>query len=124
MKYILCIDDSMGIKFNKRRVSKDIEIIKDILTFTSLNLIIDDDSIDLFQYYDINIDSFNNNENSYHFTEKDIEDCSELILYLFNKKYPSDTKLTIDLNNYKLDSTYDFTGNSHDIITRKVYKKR
>ncbi len=124
MKYIICVDNNMGIKFNNRRISKDIEIIKDIINYNNYNIKIDDASIDLFQYYQFDINKLKSTDNSYVFIEKDILDCEEIIIYNFNRKYPSDLKLTLNLNNYILMESIDIKGNSHQLITRKRYKKR
>ncbi|WP_368189203.1 ribonuclease Z [Blautia sp. 1033sp1_1033st1_G9_1033SCRN_220408] len=45
----------------------------------------------------------------------------KIILFRWNRKYPSDIRFTIDLSKWKLSSTKEFTGNSHDKITMEVY---
>ena len=45
-----------------------------------------------------------------------------LILFKWNKSYPSDMKLDIDLSNWKLLSCEEFAGYSHEVITMEVWK--
>ena len=44
-----------------------------------------------------------------------------VILYKWNRRYPSDTKFDLDLNGWTLISTTDFPGSSHEKITEEVY---
>ena len=48
-----------------------------------------------------------------------------LIVYHWNRLYPSDVKFNIDVNaeGYTLDSVIEFSGSSHDKITKEIYKK-
>ena len=47
----------------------------------------------------------------------------KLIVFKWNREYPSDFSLDIDLSQWSLISTTDFKGNSHEKITMEVYKK-
>jgi hypothetical protein len=47
-----------------------------------------------------------------------------LILCRWNRKYPMDQKLDLDLSEYKLRSSEDIPGKSHDKITIEVWDKR
>ena len=51
-------------------------------------------------------------------------DISEIILYKWNKKYPQDLGLELDLNCYELKESVDIQGYSHDVITRENYIKK
>ncbi len=46
-----------------------------------------------------------------------------VILYRWNRAYPSDVKFPVALfeDRWKLESTVEFAGSSHDLITREVY---
>ncbi len=48
-----------------------------------------------------------------------------LIIYYWNRKYPSDFSFKIDMNKqeWKLISEKEFVGNSHDKITKRVFEK-
>ena len=63
-------------------------------------------------------------EKDYCFVENHILDQSstnKLIVYRWDKSYPSDHKF--NLSNWKLASTMEFMGYSHDTITKEVYIK-
>ena len=50
----------------------------------------------------------------------------ELIVYRWNELYPSDVKFDVDIekSGYKLVSSYDFEGSSHERITKEIYRKQ
>lgn len=87
----------------------------------------------LFQAFNSNIivdDNFLNNldKDTYCFVEdnslKDFADKIEkIIVYRWNRIYPSDLKLDIPIENWNMTDSFDFSGNSHDKITREVYVK-
>ncbi len=49
----------------------------------------------------------------------------EVYLYKWNRKYPSDVKFPKDmLNEFKLEGSTDFEGNSHEKITEERYVRK
>ncbi len=125
MKVIVCVDDNLGILFNNRRVSKDKLIIEDIKKTTN-EINIDIYSISLFEGFKTNITS--ELTFGYNFIEKDSllnkeALISEITIYYFNRKYPSSLKLELDLNLYKIVEQYEFVGNSHEKITKVIYRR-
>lgn len=48
-----------------------------------------------------------------------------LIVYHWNRLYPSDVKFNVDIekSGYKLDSSLEFAGSSHEKITKEIYTK-
>ncbi len=63
-----------------------------------------------------------------------VEDCDvtpylrwveKLILYRWNRRYPSDQTFSIDLSAgvWKLVHSEDFTGSSHERITQEIYTR-
>ena len=133
MNLIICIDDSGGILFNRRRVSSDREVIKRIVEVTknsSLNM--SPYSAKLFESFtaDFSVDDaflLNITDGDFYFCECEIpshiiDKAEKIIVYRWNRKYPSDVKFPIDkLLNFKLVSSVDFVGYSHDKITEEVY---
>ena len=85
----------------------------------------------LFEGYDVNVDAYYLNkatDRDFCFVEKtslkDYEDkIKTLVLFKWNKVYPSDMKLDVSLDNRTLESTFDFKGTSHDKITCEVWVK-
>ena len=132
MKVIICIDDNKGMLFNKRRQSRDVKILEDIVSLTN-EVWIDSFSEKLFEGIKIKVnilDTFLEDapKGAYCFIEdkhlKSHEsNIEQLIIYKWNRSYPSDFKLDLDLKEWKLVESLDFTGNSHDTITREIYCK-
>ena len=127
---IVCLDQKNGMYFNERRQSRDRYVIRDILDMTKDGVIhIDAYSEELFigitDKYVITKGYFSEcSDEDYWFVENHILDQSsinKLIVYRWDKTYPSDYKL--DLSNWKLISTMEFIGYSHDQITKEVYSK-
>ena len=136
MILIACVDDGMGMAFNHRRQSRDKVLCERIQKLTvGGRLWMNHYSEALFADAgapQINIDDNFLNEaaqGDYCF----VEDCSvlpyekwaeKIILYKWNRKYPSDIKFDISLvSDWKLTSASDFIGSSHDKITEEVYVK-
>ena len=132
MNFIVCVDQNNGMMFNGRRQSRDRNVINDILQYIgNAKLWLNEYSSKLFAPTDGNIcidDQFlqKAKESDFCFIEnqslKDV-DVSKVILYRWDKGYPADLFLDMDLNSYILSETLEFQGYSHDKITREVYIK-
>ena len=134
MIVILCLDDKNGLMFNNRRQSKDKVVVQDILKLVDgKKLFINSYSESLFRGLESNLiidDDFLNNatKEDYCFVEdNNLKDFSEkiekIIVYKWNRIYPSDLKLEIPIQDWNLIDSFEFAGNSHDKITREVYLK-
>lgn len=133
MTVIVCLDNANGMMFNHRRQSRDANVVKDILnTIKGTSLLIAPYSEPLFSQAECSVsisDSFltDADANDYCFVEntsvaKFKEKISKLIIYKWNRDYPSDFNFDIDYaNDYKLETTLDFVGTSHEKITKEVY---
>ena len=128
----VCTDDNNGMLFNNRRQSRDMLLIEDLIKYANANkILINEFSKSLFADYENNIlisDTFlsDANENDICFVENvDLNEYKDkintLIIYKWNRVYPSDFCFNLDLSNYKLIETKDFKGNSHEKITREIY---
>lgn len=135
MKIILCLDDNLGMIFNNRRQSKDITLTKKIINITKSNkLWLNKYSYSLFEKFNtsnINVDeSFLSKATNGEFCfvenmelkpfEKRIE---KLIVFRWNRNYPTDQTLDIDLTKWSLQESSEFVGNSHKNITMEVYAR-
>lgn len=131
---IVCVDDSFGMMFNNRRQSRDKAVIEKITQLTKdRRLWINEYSKELFSENITNLNIDNNflaeaMEGEFCF----IENCQlstyekwveKIILFKWNRAYPSDVVFDIDLSNWKLSEIDEFVGNSHDKITMEVYFK-
>lgn len=147
MTLIVCLDVNNGIGFNNRRQSRDREIIEDILKNTDSTLWILQESLELFEDY---FDSYSNdniklntnvlenikvdnnwnekiNDKEYCFIEKNVSRqligrFNTIIIYRWDKVYPSDEVFNIDQNIYELNEVYEIKGYSHDVIKKEIYK--
>lgn len=132
MNIIVCIDDGGGMLFNKRRQSSD-EVLTKRVSKLSKNsrLLINEYSAKLFEGMDILVDnSFlkNAQKGDYCFVENEditefLHKTEKIILYRWNRKYPSDFKFPIEiLKDLKLVKSESFVGKSHPEITEEIYE--
>ena len=120
MNIIVCLEDKNGMMFNKRRLSQDVAIREDIYkNMDGKSLIMNDYSYKMFS-----------KENLQFIEDKQLgnfeSEIDKIIVYYWNRRYPSDLKFDIDFSNGKWEivSEEEFEGNSHDKITKKVILKK
>ena len=135
MIVIVCVDDNLGMMFNNRRQSRDIEVIKKIVELTNGSwLWMNKYSYELFEKSDrsnINVDSGFLSETAngeYCFVEdtdlKPYEKWVEkIIVFRWNTIYPLERAFDINLEKWQLKESLDFAGKSHEKITMEVYVK-
>lgn len=133
MTVIVCLDNANGMMFNHRRQSRDANVVNDILkTIKGTSLLIAPYSEPLFSQAECSVsvsDSFlvDAGAEDYCFVENTSvaefkEKISKLVIYKWNRDYPADLYFDIDYaNDYKLETTLDFGGTSHEKITKEVY---
>ena len=127
------VDDNNGMMFNHRRVSKDSKLCKELLNSVYSSggrLQIRPYSSPLFEDGVYTSDDPWNKAgpNDIVFVE-DIDPAiiygvTEVTLFRWNRKYPSDLKSTFDFSKYELIETKEFTGSSHEKITKETWKKQ
>ena len=127
---IICLDQRDGMYFNERRQSRDRYVIRDIVRMTKDKVLhINSYSEELFNEklceYIVSDDYFSDaKDGEYCFVENHILDQSrleKLIVYRWDKIYPTDHKFK--LNEWKLESSEEFQGYSHDTIVKEVYER-
>ncbi len=135
MNLIVCLDDSGGMRFNKRRQSRDSLLIKDLIeAYGQENIWANSYSSTLFEDYEINYDPSTDNLNSetYYFLEclddldsvENIRDFEKLVIYRWNRQYPADEAFDDTLlMGLELIDSYDFAGSSHEKITKMTYRR-
>ena len=135
MILIVAVDDNNGMMFNKRRQSQDRILRERILSLSersrlwmnhytgkqfenSPHLTIDDDFMEMAGPGDY---CFVENIHTAPYADK----MEQIILFRWNRKYPGDFHFDIDLaaGDWKLSSTEDFPGASHEKITMEVYNR-
>lgn len=132
MRLIACVDDRMGMLFHNRRQSQDRIVRERILSkIDGKTLWMNDYSKK--QFGDVPwirsdkafLQKAANGE--YCFVETDDvlpyqKQIERIILYRWNRQYPSDTKFPIDLTKgWKLQTIEEFAGYSHEKITEETY---
>lgn len=126
----VCIDEKNGMTFFGKRLSRDKELIKNYMELCNGKTKISPFSMLLFEEYDVTVDAElldNAEEGEYCFIENKnlsfYEDKIEkLIVYKWNRHYPSDKKFVMP-DGFNLIESTDFAGYSHDNITREIYIK-
>lgn len=130
MNIIVCLDDNLGMLFNRRRQSKDRCVLEDIEGFAK-EIMISSFSENLFSDSSCKVRVDNHflekaPQNTYCFIEADkispyIDKVEHIIAYKWNRKYPSDFKFDISLETWKMIEQKEFPGFSHEKITKEVY---
>lgn len=124
----LCVDDELGLQFNHRRQSRDSAVISDLLNSTD-TLWIHPFSAKLFP----SAPSVHIEENylavakegQWCFAEDTayldyLDKIEKIILYRWNRIYPRDLVFTFP-GKWRLAESTDFSGSSHETVTREVY---
>ena len=134
MKLIVCLSDDGGMMFNRRRQSRDRVLIADMIRQTQgASLWVSPYSAPLFgencptlQVAPSPVDAAKKDD--YCFAEdtplpQSLDGVDELIIYRWNRLYPSDTYFTCDTSPFFLLESTDFAGSSHDKITKEIWRK-
>ena len=133
MTVYVCVDDQGGILFNNRRVSSDRVVIRDVLQqCASQPLRMRPYSAKLFpENSAVMVDDAylkDAKQNDHVFLEDAASadlfgKAKRIVVYHWNRLYPSDVKFPLNQLRKlgKLESSADFSGHSHDKITREVY---
>lgn len=130
MKLIVCVENSMGLMFNNRRVSMDRAVVEDIKEWLGgARLSASRYTSNMLKDYGCSVDRVTDMpgaDDTYYFLEDaDVSsisgEISKIVLYRWNRNYPFDRKFDVDLAGYRLESCYEFVGNSHEKLTREVY---
>lgn len=129
MTLYICLDDRNGLKFNKRRQSRDAAVLEDIRSQLAGSLLIDAYSEKLMQ--EASIPYVLPPETAADFFAEDVPSeeilaqTETIVIYRWNRHYPADVRWEPDLDNlgFALRETTEFPGTSHEKITREVYGK-
>ena len=136
MTVFICTDDRGGMMFNKRRQSRDKQVIEDAVRTADDGVIyISAYSEPLFAESEASVIAVTNpldsaGDDGYAFIEdlhlgKYADKITRLVVYRWNRLYPSDFSLDVKPSEIglKLKNKRDFTGTSHDKITREEYAR-
>ncbi len=133
MNVIVCVDNRMGVMFNKRRQSRDRILCQKVAdTVADNKLLLNSYSADLFDSFNIDIvvdDEFLKNAQNGDFCfcegaelKPFTNKIEKLIVFRWNRDYPYDQTLDIDISaGWSMVKNEEFEGSSHDKITMEVY---
>lgn len=129
----ICLDNNNGMMFNNRRQSRDSLLIDDLIKDCgTADILMNSYSVPLFEgkcspIVDENF-LINAKPGQYCFVENidiysSLKRIEKIIVYRWNRDYPSDMTFEIDLenNNFCLVKSEDFSGSSHDKITKETW---
>ena len=133
MYYIFCVDERGGRMFMKRRQSQDRALRERVLALAAGHTLwMSNYSARQFtEGGGFTVDD-NYTEKAgagdYCFVEDkefDLSNCEGIILYNWNRHYPSDVKWTVDLEaeGFVQTAQTEFVGHSHEKITETIYQK-
>lgn len=130
MKIIACVDDQNGILFNHRRLSSDAVLTRRILeNIGDASLWVTPYSAKLFEGASVCVDpcllDLAKAEDYCFIEDSDImpymDKVTKIVLYCWNRRYPSDRKFPVLGSEWRLVATEKFEGKSHPVITEEVY---
>ena len=136
MKVIVCLEDKGGMMFNRRRQSRDRVLNADVVKMCQgSRLLIAPYSMLLFEELDASVVCDENfldiaDATDYCFVEDRAlmpyaDKIEEITVYKWNRRYPTDTYFDLDLCalGFKLASSDEFAGYSHEKITKETYRR-
>lgn len=129
MTLYICLDDRNGLKFNKRRQSRDAALLEDIRNQLTGNLCIDPFSEKMIQEAEIPYVLPPETAEDYFAedvpSEELLDRTERLVIYRWNRHYPADVRWNPDLSvlGFSLREITEFPGTSHEKITREVYER-
>lgn len=134
MKLIVCLSDDGGMLFNQRRQSRDRVLIADMIQHVQSTPLwigvysaplFGDDAPTMRAVLDPAKEA---QAGDYCFVERtplpqNIDSVEEIVIYRWNRLYPSDVFFTLDMSAFRLIESTEFVGSSHEKITKEIWKK-
>lgn len=136
MIVIVCLDDKKGMMFNHRRQSRDQAVTERIQkickrkklwmnayseklygSMEETDIVVEKDFLSLA------------GSGEFCLVESDclvpfIEKIEQIIIYRWNRTYPADVYLDLDLSQWERKERHEFPGTSHEKITEEIYERR
>ena len=131
MNLIVVLDDKNGMLFNHRRQSRDRVLTERIIEVCGGKLVVNAYSAGLFAGTNAELivsedPLLTAKPGEWCFSEDRspasvADKIEKLVVYRWNRVYPSDLKFDFDLSALHLLSSTDFAGYSHEKLTEEVY---
>lgn len=131
MTLVVCLDDQMGMMFNRRRQSRDRILIAELTAAAGeRGLVVSPYSAPLFPADAASVTVAEDpcaaaGASDVAFVEDTplcFEGVTELWIYRWNRIYPADRIFQGVPQGFRLTETTEFVGSSHDKITKEVWK--
>ena len=129
---IIALDDRNGYSLFGKRLSKDRKMLEDMTGLLEVGqcLYVSQYSLGIFsedlrRHLICSLPDTVSDDGMIFFEASDFSSfgLDRLIVYRWNRHYPSDVKYNPYLHGWKKISSYDFRGYSHEKITREVYER-
>ena len=133
MTVVVCVDDRMAMMFGKRRQSQDVRLRERVLAM-SADQTLWMNAYSAKQFAEHNAPQISVDENCLqNAADEDIcfiedmallpyvERIDRIVLYRWNRHYPGNRYFDLPLEQYNLEHTEEFVGNSHEKITEEIY---
>ena len=125
----VCVDNRMGLMFNRRRLSKDALLREKLLALSGGQIRMSLYSAKQFEVPVYAGDDYLSGAQpgDWCFVENGdyqeyVSQIEKIVLFKWNRDYPADLYFVFP-GQWNLTSTEDFPGNSHETITMEVYEK-
>jgi len=132
MTLVVCLDDAMGMAFGGKRQSRDSVLCRDLTDYAGgRRILMSPYSEPLFEGLGACVEA------APDYMDKACGDClcfpelespeelekraEEMLLYRWNRRYPSTLRFRPDEKCWRLSSVTEFAGSSHEKISREVY---
>lgn len=127
MVWIACVADNMGLRFGGRRCSRDKEVTKEILTRCSGRLCVNRSAGSLFPVG--TVEAVDTPQGDFCYWESPVPEGvlpEKIVLYCWNRAYPADEFFAFPGGeaHWRLQEEGEFSGFSHEQITRRVYIRK
>lgn len=130
MILVSCAENSLGLRFNHRRCSRDRALCRDLLEQAGGKLWLARESLGLFGDFPqaelhVVVAPEDTPNGCCCFWEAPAPETNpeKLLLYRWNRDYPSDEKFQFPEGSWHLTEAREFPGFSHPVITAEYYDK-
>ena len=131
MTVYACADNNMGVAFNGRRQSRDGAVVEKIWEMSGGRVIMSSYSARLFAQYGVKaaegcMDTAG--DDCHYFSELENlkrygDRISRLVIFRWNRNYPYDVVLGVELDKFSLIEREEISGRSHPKIDCEVWEK-
>lgn len=128
MTVVVCLDDRYGRSFMGKRLSRDVRMLEDIIAMDG-RLFVSQYTYEglpprLREGVNVGLPGQTGADDILFLEVEPVPECADkLIAYRWNRHYPSDDKYDPIGHGWRLTSSQDFPGASHDKITKEVYTR-